>query len=311
MSRGLGIIQQAILALLKGRDGALPMESARWLLYEADQSPITEGKLPNDWNTAILRAAKSLEERGLIAITSRRLESFRECVEFYPDKTLIAGRRELRKRFLPLLLEWIEAPDGIVPRYDEAQNENFHLQGLSEPDVQTLQRRWQEIEGTLKSLFGQGSQPSDHLLRLICKGRYLFREADIEVHASFAATIRAVLEHQLVPESLASDLQKFQEEFLPRKGAGSLRLKSLIRTFADVPRHRQCKLKIATLKYLHGRERAFVEAMPGFRQKQGFEGNWLNMEPSFLQFEHAYSPDLVRIFDQTVFQRFHFLQYRD
>ena len=236
-------------------------------------------------------------------ITARHLESFEECVRHYPCKAMQAERRALRRRFLPQLWNW----SGISPKYGAAANEKFHLEHLPKAVVEELGHRWCKIEEALRPIYGQAAAESaDEFLYLICKGSNLFRRSGIEVYHSLTGSIETVCQRNLVPDHLGVELQAFKQDFLSNQQAGYLRLKSLVHEIADVPRHGQCRLRPETLAHLHENDREFVEKMPGFKKKESQFHTYFGQEldPS-KRFE--YPPDLVTLFDQTVFQRFKFI----
>lgn len=306
MSRGAGSMQNAILRLLQSTGEDMTIETTRWSLYENTGKSATIGMLPSAWNTSVSRAAKGLHERGLVEITPRHLVSFEECVRHYPGKAMQAEKRALRDRFLPLLWNWTQEARGISPKYGEAANEKFHLEHLPKSVVEELGRRWCSLEDALRPIYGQASESADLLLDLICKGSSLFRRSGIETYPSLTDAIESVCRRNLVPSHLCTELQAFKQDFLSNQQAGSLRLKSFVHEIADVPKHGQCALKAATLNYLHENDREFVEKMPGFKKKESQFHTYFGQEldPS-KRFE--YPPDLVALFDQTVFQRFKFI----
>ena len=299
-------MQNAILRLLQSGRGETTIETMRWSLYESAGKSSSAPTLPGAWNTSVSRAAKGLHERGLVEIASRRLESFEECVQHYPGKSMNAQKRALRSRFLPKLWDWTRESRGISPKYGVADNEKFHLEQLPKAAVEELGRRWCKIEESLRPIYGQTRESADLLLYLICKGSDLFRRSGIEVYTSLTRSIESVCQLNLVPSLLGTELQTFKQEFLSNQRAGSLRFKSFIHEIADVPRHGHCTLKPATLMYLHEQDRDFVEKMPGFKRKDSPFRPYLALELKDSE-KFEYEPVLVTLFDQTAFQRFKFI----
>ncbi len=284
----------------------------RWAMYENAGNPkLGAGdELPTKWNTSFRRAAYGLAERGLVAINKRPLKSFKECVDHYPEKTLISNTRSLRRRLLPTLLEWTEEASGRWPKYGVAANETYHLQRLSQRQRERINARWLRIEESLRSIYGAAAKSNDDLLRLICKGRALFRCNDIAVDSSLDGLIESACLGNIVTEALAAELRGFKEQFLPAQSAQALRLKSFIHELADVPSTGKCRLKIGTLEYLHKHQKDFVEAMPGFRRKENsFRSLWARQRDAN-EYEYEYDSELEQLFDHTVFQRFCFMSRR-
>lgn len=307
MSRGDGYFQRAVIgALTEAAEESLTMEGLRWRLYEdSGKPPLQPGEeLPSAWNTSFRRTIIGLERHGRINIDSRPLESLEECIIHYPGKTLSASARLLRAKLLPVILDWSRKEGGLKPRYGDAANEDYQVKKLrKEGKWAELSDQWQLLEERLRPLYGKASSSPDDFLRLICKGRNLFRTTDIETGISFSLAVSKVRRSGQSPTDLTDDLQAFLELFMPAGQAGSLKLHGFMHELAEVPRHGQCKLRDSTLDYLHTHQKELVESMPGFQRKpappfQGFYG---------VREEYTYDPDLVKLFDQTVFQDFKFI----
>ncbi len=299
-------MQEAVLHSLRTSQGETTVETMRWELYEESDNFSTTRDLSNSWNTSLARATKGLEERGLVDITARLLVSLEECVRHYPGKTMQAEKRALRGRFLPILCDRTKDSGGITNRYGVAANEEFHLRQLPCTIVDELSSRWAGLEESLRPIYGQAQRSADDILSLICKGRRLFRRRSIEAHISLRLAIDNVCRKSLVPDHLASDLQNFYEDFLTEEHAGSLSLKSFVRSVADVPRHRQCSLRPTTLKYLHERDRQYIESMPGFKVNESPFGPDSDMYWNDTD-RFTFPKGLGTLFDQTVFQKFDFI----
>lgn len=305
MSKGPGTQQEGILRALGG-ERVWTAEALRWFLFEqgGNRELSHQGKLPNTWNTSFARAVDRLGELGRIKITSRPLESFEECVEHYPGKTLKAEARKLRLQFLPVLLEWSQEKNGLGPKYGAADNEEHHLRLLPKDQVALLEADWPGLEERLRPLYGAAPQAAAaNLLKLICKGRYLFQSHDVAANGSLASGVEAACRSGALPDALASDLRSFLERFIPSGTAGALKLKSFIHELADVPRHGQCSLRGETLEYLRQCRNEVVETMDGFREKNGkIRKPW---GPAAAEYE--YPGPLRKLFDHTVFQDFDFI----
>jgi hypothetical protein len=204
-------------------------------------------------------------------------------------------------------LEWSKEKGGLTPKYNAAANEIHHLQLLEKMDSSEMERlssEWSRLEQRLRPIYGSASVGDDDLLRLICKGRSLFGIDDVNAKCySFSQAVERACAHGGVPEKLSADLRAFVETFIPSTRAGALKLRSFVHVLADVPRSGQCKLRDATLEYLHRQRTELVETMPGFREKK--KGITVVAFGSNRRFEYA--PELRKLLDHTVFQRFSFI----
>jgi hypothetical protein len=308
MSRGLGWIQNALLDHLIGQRGATTFETLRWDLWERSHPmPIMPGPdLPNKWNTSVMRAVKCLEKGARIKVERRRLISFDECVFHYPNKTLRGSVRRLRLQLLPALLRCTNNEGDAFPRYNRAANEKFHLQSLTPVVRKTLRNSWLRVEPRLIELLPlSGRADRNVLFQLAVKGKSIFETGDLECRGSFAEHLQICTEHKLLPDPLASDLRILSDSMLAPTDAGHLRLKSYIHTFAAVPQHRGCSLRKETVTYLDQSCPEVVRKLPGYVAPE-VPVNRHNYMMGAREPKH--SQQLYGLFDQTVFQRFHFLQ---
>lgn len=281
-------------------------ESLRWIMPEdsGGTAKVKDGKLNPTWNTSFRRALKSLESRGRIGIVSRTLVSFEECVAHYPNKTLQVDARNLRSDFLPVLQEWIDAEDGITPKYGTAANEEHHLKQLPKNEFDMLVRDWMNLEESIRPLYGSAPRAgSDGLLRLICKGRNLFLASDISAHGSLAGLIGSACNGGSLPTELNARLSAFSDRVVSRETAAALEFKSLIHALADVVRHGSCGLRKRTLEYLHRQKKSEVEALDGFEDKHQGEFKPWNIP----ELRYIYPPSLTKLFDHSVLQKFDFV----
>jgi len=278
----------------------------RWALHENSGRPELEGagNLPKPWASSFARAIKRLEEQGFIQIQKRHLKDFRECVTHYPGKTLQGDIRCLRQRLLPVLLEWSEQSGGVFPRYNQSDNELYQLNLLDADQVEKLRSIWSKLEPCLRERYGQSGEGADQLLRLICKVRnLLLGNSDITVNRSLAQVVDEVCRNRLVDEDMQGQLRSLYQQFMPEEKASELRFVSLIHRFTQVPNQGQCCLRDDTLEYLLKKDAKFIEEMEGFRREAGRIG-----PRRIPQLKVCEYPDrLKRLFDQTVFQEFHFI----
>lgn len=308
MSRGLGSKQERILSAIRDAGGIeMTSESLRWTMYEGFRGTLAEkfGKLDATWNNSFRRALLALGSRGLITLTSRALESFEECVAHYPGKTLLTDARNIRLDFLPVLQGWITAERGIGPKYGTAANEKHHLNLLPKNEHDALVADWMNLEERLRPIYGTAPRTaSDGLLKVICKGRSLFRTGDVTAHGSLAELIGSACGSGSLSPEITASLNEFLDRFIPRETAAALEFKSLVHAFADVSRRGTCSLRKKTLEYLHDQKKETVEAMEGFEEKHpGVHGLW-NLPHK----EYNYPGSLRRLFDHSVFQKFDFIK---
>ena len=277
----------------------------RWDLFDASNHFARAQDLPNSWNTSLARAAKGLENHGFIHIARRRLQSFEECIRYYPDKTLQNRTRAHQTRFLPKLRGCVDDQNGITSRYDVADNEKFYLKQLPRAAVEELGRRWSRLEESLRPVYGRATESADDLLGLINRGRYLFRRRDFEVGTSLKHALESVYRKKLLPSALAHELRTFYNDFF-RATRRSLQLKSFVHSVAIVPNQRQCSLRPETMEYLYRCDEDYIKSMPGFKEIPGprdpdFDVNWAHRD------KLVFPPELEALFDQTVFQKFSFV----
>jgi hypothetical protein len=303
MSRGYGRHQKAVLDHLSRLSAPTTFETIRWHLWEDAAEHATAGQdLPNKWNTAVMRAVKGLEKDERVTIDRRRLVSLEECVQHYPNKTLSGAARRLRQQLLPVLLRWTQ--DGkVFPRYNLAANEKFHLQSLAPDARKALRADWLRLERRLVALLASpGRARRNAVFQLIAKGKSIFEIEELECPGAFVEHARRCAERQCLPGPLAAEMAAFSEAILPPTDAGHLRLKGYIHELVAVPRHRGCSLKKKTVEYLAEMCPAVVEKLPDYVPAEK------PTDRRLFKREAKHSPQLYGLFDQTVFQTFHFLQ---
>lgn len=307
MSRGLGSIEQRILREVEAKGcSEYSAEELRWALYECSSKGLSSVGKFSSHNVSFSRALSRLIEKGLIEVEKRHFLDFKECVQFYPGKTLSAQTRQMRQKFLQTLLDWVNDEHGVLPKYSLADNELHQLPLLSQNDLNAIIEAWGNIEPKLRQAYGQCCSNGDEILRLICKGRNLFRAnrpSDIEVGISLGMAIDQACEGELLGEGIKRGLIELGQQFLPEKDARKLKFSSLIHSFAHVPNMGTCELRDDTLDYLYRKEAEYIEEMDGFKsdKKKAGQLHWMPIK-------RVYPPQLVRLFDQTVFQKFKFVK---
>ncbi|HEV3339537.1 MAG TPA: hypothetical protein VG125_04250, partial [Pirellulales bacterium] len=132
-----------------------------------------------------------------------------------------------------------------------------------------------------------------------------FEIQNLQCWESFGEHLRHCAKRQALPDALAADAMALSDGMLSPADAGHLQLRSYVHTFAHVPQHRGCSLKKETVEYLDKTCPEVVRSLPGYvappkpvRQMYAYAGP---RDPK-------HSPRLYGLFDQTVFQEFHFLR---
>jgi len=146
----------------------------------------------------------------------------------------------------------------------------------------------------------------DRLFLLIGKGKELFHSRELTVAPAFTELASPFLEGSLLPMSTQRELRCMCDSFLTPSDAGFLELKSYVHAFADVPRHgRRCPLRRDTLKYLEEACPQIIKNLPGYEPAPPARGPMLRfvVDPWPRHSDH-----LDSLFDQTIFQKFRFVQ---
>lgn len=143
---------------------------------------------------------------------------------------------------------------------------------------------------------------TDDLLLLLAKGRAFFRGLKVDAQASCSSLTQACIASGELPADIARQLQEFAGKFLSSNQAGELQLKSLIRTFAHVPRHGRCCSNRKSCRRCTACDRRSSRRCPASSRwtRPPSAGSWkLGSRP--------YST-LHRLFNRTVFQTFRFVR---
>lgn len=305
MSRGPGRLQTDVLDYLQTNTHDISLEGLRWTLWERKTKSATEN-ITSAWNTSVSRAVKGLVISGKIRIELRRLESFAEATAHYPHKTLLAETRRLRLALLPILLGGIE-DEELVAEYGPAANEKFFLETISPEQWRSLKESWLRLEPRLIDLLPTKKRGDRNtLFMLIAKAKAIFEPRNLSCRHSFAEYLAGCAKGQLLPEPLAREVKGFSDDLVPPPNAGHLKLKGFVHFFAYVPRHRGCTLKEATVDYLDQKCPEVVRSLPGYKPAPEVRQDRLGYV-IFGRRRETHSPRLYALFDQTVFQKFHFL----
>lgn len=306
MSKGHGALQRRIISLVRESASFHTIESLRWKVFEEDGAERSEAveRLSSSANTSFSRSILKLQQNGQLFVEKRPLSSIEECVSYYPGKTLDVRVRRLRQQLLPALLEWTTDRSGAGPRYGVSSNEEYHLNG--NPDkVQSLRQQWKVIEKTVRHAFLETGDQS--WLELICRVRFLIGNSNLKpvngVSWSVAQLVNACLAQSPSNPGLADRLREFSNNVLPKEESESLKFKSLIHTFTEIPNRGDCRLKYETCEELLKRRPDVVEQLSGYQPRP--KSNWFNQSPPDVR---RFGPEIHRLFDKKVFEEFQFLK---
>jgi hypothetical protein len=294
MSRGNGVIQNAILRAVYESAAPVTFESLRWTLFPILKGSPHPKQLPTRWNTAFSRSLNVLASASQpqIVIDRRPLADFPECVAHFPSKTLNSKIRDLRLNLLPAFAELI-ASGRLTPRYGAAANEKYHV-AAENARLQEIQREWIGLAKAIIPIFGQIRE--DALFVLIAKGKELFEKSAVSNERdSFIGTIAGA--RKFLPAALAGRLDEFGRRFLPPDDAGHLRLKSYIYGIARFSGSGvRYTLTPRAIEHLYEARRSYLESLDGFT-------------PSKFPYSAPEHSDLLnRLFDKTAFQNFQFVR---
>jgi len=295
MSRGLGRLQQAIVDRLK-QNGPTTVESMRWDVRGADEdADLGVGSI-----NAVNRAVKSLVARKLVKCSKRPLQSVEECIAHYPGKTLKAAIRRLRTELLPALLEPGNSR-AMYPRYSLADNEKFHYDGLSEIEQEVHRNNWLSVERELAAFLGAADdyEQRSRLFRLYAKSKSVFEAGRLEVTGSLREHLTRC--QPILPAELLERIERVYTSLLSAERAGNLQMRTFVHTFVNVSNKGSCSLKNDTIEHLSRVRRDYLESLPNY--KRGTPGL-----PIMWREENRHDPILHKLFDQTVFQSFNFIE---
>ena len=326
MSRGPGKKQRDICDLLAANPAPTTFETLRWALFEQghadassspDDSPgrLRDGKMPGSWNSSLTRALERLAEGGerRVIIRRRRLASMDEFVRHYPGKSLVVKTRKLRIDLLPGLAKIAQGPEHQA-RYTQAENEQWFVTNRLGDKLAQFQKDWDAIEPELvEQLPRLAGEDRDHLFYLIARAKSLFRSAPLECRRSIAQCLAPLAEHDALPPATLKKTADFSNALLPPARIGFLRLKSQIRSFADIPATGSgYRLKAETLDGLEEACPEVVRSLPGYkppppRRQRG--GKFTSFDSIFTDGPRStHGPDIHKLIDKTAFERFVFVR---
>jgi hypothetical protein len=316
MSRGLGQLQRTICDYLAATQAPASYETLRWELFEQRQQTdgrarLRNGRLPATLNTSLKRALVGLAEAdtGRVTLETRHLASMQEFVCHYPGKSLIASVRKLRLDLLPALAASVET-NKQQPSHSAAGNEDYYRKNYSVEQWAAFQQRWANLEpeliGQLARLSGEDRNT---LFLLIARAKSLFEAAPLACDRSIAEGVRPLTERAALPPALAKKLAAFSASLLPPEQSGFLRVKSCIRTFAEIPRTgSHYELRPETLNQLEDACPQVVSKLPGYQRRDRSKKRspvWIMMRPVLCS---TYGPEIHALLDKTVFAKFVFIR---
>jgi len=295
MTRGLGRLQQAIVYLVK-ENGPTTIESMRWYVRDADE----DADLGVGTINAVNRAVESLVARKLLKHSERPLQSVEECVAHYSGKTLKAAIRKLRTELLPALLEPSKSRMRC-PRYSLADNEKFHHEGLTEVEREVHRNNWLSVERELAAFLGAADdfEQRSRLFGLYAKSKSIFEAGRLEVTGSLREHLTRC--RPILPAELLERVERVYTSLLSAERAGNLQMRTFVHTFVNVSNKGSCRLKGVTIEHLSHVRRDYLESLPNY--KRGTP-----VRPIMCSQEDRHDPILHKLFDQTVFQSFNFIE---
>lgn len=295
MSRGLGRLQLAIRDRVD-EYGPTAVESIRWYMRDPDEGTDLGVATIN----AVNRAVKGLVARKLLKHSERPLQSVGECISHYPGKTLKAAVRRLRINLLPALLE--PANCGAMDlRYSLADNEKFHYEGLSDSERLEQRNNWLSVERELAAFFGgvEDYEQRTRLFRLYAKATSIFAAGRLDVPGSLREHLTEC--HPILPAKLLESIERIYASLLSPERAGNLQMRTFVHTFVNVSNKGSCSLKDDTIGHLSSVRRDYLESLPQY--KRGAPNR-----PVMFREADRHDPILHKLFDQTVFQDFNFIE---
>jgi len=268
--------------------------------------PLRSGatKLPNSWNTSFSRAVESLEKRGLLQVTDRPLANLAEWRDHYPGKTLNVEARELRRVLIPVLIEWIEGPEGPSPRYSKSENEHFALKQFNQTHVAKMAASWKVMKPDLLTQLGHSHRQD--LFLLIARGTQIFEaNHDVSSRRPFRSLADDCLSKGLLPALVVADMKKLITDLLTAEEAGALNFRSYMHALTKgVPSRGHCELSLDAKEELYLRMPSYISGLAGFKLPPSKK----SIDFFIGRGRATHGPILKKVLDQSVFQNFRFLE---
>jgi hypothetical protein len=267
-------------------------------------------KLPGAWNTSVARAVIKLAKCNPIRITQtkHKLTSTEEFLQHFPNKTLSARMRHLRRKLLPVLLD--DSNPEFYSRYSRARNESYFLeQRESRPAIVEAARVWKHSEPALMNLLtAVPTEAQRALFLLICKGKQLFASEEVSAKGGFLDYAEAVLKTGILSPPLEDHARTICDLVLPKTLEQHLSLKSKLYSLVNLgSRGSRTQLKPESLDWLNKRCPDCLVQLRGYqaptKARKGLQG-WMH-DPRDLAVK---CPELDRLIDATALQAFRFLE---
>ena len=272
MPRGLGLIQNLLIDVLRAESGPVPFPTLVWAVATNDGTIDEQGDVPEETYKTIHRAAGQLARRSEPAVRTERrwLGTSASLVSRYPDRTKTGSVRAMRRRLLPHLVAFMET---ATPKRGHAEVEEAALQRTLSSDARSVvERAWPTAERhLLKAMPKLAGAESAQAISLLIRGRQLFVPGACESSAvPFVDAISAVT---LTRDgaALAKAIESFQSA-IPKPAIVAMSravFKNRLYTAVSLKQGKgeSPHLLDAFKEYLLEREPAFVRALPGHEER--------------------------------------------
>ncbi len=285
MSKGLGVIQRAIVDVLE-RGGRLPLGSLAWRVAEELNVIGADGNLGAENYTNTFRAAKGLVQRGVIARDVQGAQSLAELVLWYPDRAQQAAVRNLRRKLLAHV-EPYTTNHRLTKRHGNATCEVLAL-SLLEPRAHACAvQAWVDLEDALvKALPKLVDEERGRVLDVLGRGRELMgRTRRVTGKFELVAALRRLSQRSVGGPQVGQRIQAFEDLF-PHRAYERERLEALLFEVVDLSKRNHPALRAAFKDHLLTVERHFVTRLPGHVSARTRSGSvvWWEDEPSRVTF---------------------------
>lgn len=306
MSRGLGVVQRAVMQELEADQGSsLTVDQLCWAVAIRQgrcgvdwRGGADQRDLPKSFYAAFRRAVASLKRAGSLVVEPRKLGTLDEFVALYPSKTLSLERRGLRERLLPHVAGYLQNSSG---RFTFAENEQFLARTVSP----TAQNEWVSLEtDVLVAASLSVGRRRESLMQILAKGRQYFDHSGISATDSLGQLVAEGLKMATSPDDRAifTELAAFYGRAFPSGDRTRLRLKNKLYEVARMGRGRRPAELTDELKmHLFRMDQPLLESLPGHVTCAARDG-W------FVVNGHTFSPILDQLIGRDVFRDFEFVR---
>jgi len=286
-------------------DGEITFETLRWALFARDKQRIPD-EMPSAWDTSLLRALKSLKNKGHVLIERRRLKDFTEAAIHYPNKTLNRRVRELRLLVLPALARLEAEGRGLGLHYRKEDNEEHTLSLMGRSRRQDIFQDWLSIEAGIRQALSTNGAAL--LIQLIAKGRSLLTV--VEPHQTYPIVVKKSLWSLIIdceragmlPQDIPFRLGAFYENVFPAERGKELAFKSLIHSYATIhDKTGAPKLKRDAISLLYENFYQPLLGLGFFRPITKSPVDWMTPQPEEEKALHA-------LFDRHILAPFRFVR---